>query len=535
MVTATRHTMLLRGPRLFHGLGDQPGQPGQPDQDEGAPVLLERSDLGFMAAVQRELSDPESWAALQRSRVRPRGGGLRLYQPVHRVFHLALVSASCDEPGRPRVDPRRIESAGLVIRRMVRDGRGTLREQAWLTDDAGVTRWGPPELAPSGRTAAGASAPTPGAQALDYADPDPAFRPTKTSGRPELDILIARLRAVASTQREAIVPMFPLPPESASATVETLLYGLVPTASMEVESRPTRETPSVATLEEAGFFPVQLTTADSPPVPRPGQILRDPRLALAPDLADYAAFVREVVVTFDLEGTSSGAQRLRQLLQGVALDYGHGRSADALTHLLAAARLFVFGEPDAEVEMPRAWPEVEASTSSAMLTAALAATEARFSSARADTPRFGARGARYVVRAFMRVRSKDGCGLDLVWSPPSTPFEIALWFESSPAPRPIIELPDPLSDGIRAIKPNVAFAVPPSISGLLKDNSPEDLLAGDGREGRGGLAWICSFSIPIITLCAFILLSLLIKLLNIVFWWLPFVKICIPLPRSAGD
>jgi hypothetical protein len=44
------------------------------------------------------------------------------------------------------------------------------------------------------------------------------------------------------------------------------------------------------------------------------------------------------------------------------------------------------------------------------------------------------------------------------------------------------------------------------------------------------LGMICSFSIPIITLCAFIVLMIFIQLLNIVFWWLPFLKICLPIP-----
>ena len=45
-----------------------------------------------------------------------------------------------------------------------------------------------------------------------------------------------------------------------------------------------------------------------------------------------------------------------------------------------------------------------------------------------------------------------------------------------------------------------------------------------------GIGMICSFSIPIITLVAFILLMIFVQLLNIVFWWLPFFKICFPVP-----
>jgi hypothetical protein len=53
------------------------------------------------------------------------------------------------------------------------------------------------------------------------------------------------------------------------------------------------------------------------------------------------------------------------------------------------------------------------------------------------------------------------------------------------------------------------------------------------------LNWICGFSIPLITICAFFVLNIFLSLLNIVFFWLPFIKICIPFPMpspaNSGD
>jgi hypothetical protein len=40
---------------------------------------------------------------------------------------------------------------------------------------------------------------------------------------------------------------------------------------------------------------------------------------------------------------------------------------------------------------------------------------------------------------------------------------------------------------------------------------------------------LCSFSIPIITICALIVLMIFVGLLNIVFWWMPFLRICLPI------
>lgn len=59
----------------------------------------------------------------------------------------------------------------------------------------------------------------------------------------------------------------------------------------------------------------------------------------------------------------------------------------------------------------------------------------------------------------------------------------------------------------------------------------------DGKAGTNpppfNLGMICSLSIPIITICAMILLMLIVKLLNIVFWWLPLFKICLPMRSSS--
>jgi hypothetical protein len=64
---------------------------------------------------------------------------------------------------------------------------------------------------------------------------------------------------------------------------------------------------------------------------------------------------------------------------------------------------------------------------------------------------------------------------------------------------------------------------------------PTDWLKGNVTEACGtsdgiSLMWICSFSLPIITLCAFIVLSIFLSLFDLIFRWLLFIKICIPFP-----
>jgi hypothetical protein len=45
---------------------------------------------------------------------------------------------------------------------------------------------------------------------------------------------------------------------------------------------------------------------------------------------------------------------------------------------------------------------------------------------------------------------------------------------------------------------------------------------------------VCSLSIPIITICALILLMVMVKLLDMIFYWLPFFMICLPVPKFDG-
>ena len=73
--------------------------------------------------------------------------------------------------------------------------------------------------------------------------------------------------------------------------------------------------------------------------------------------------------------------------------------------------------------------------------------------------------------------------------------------------------------------PQVHFSI---TSVNLKKGASEDVV---GEGPKLGIQWICSFSLPVITLVAMILLMIMISLLNIVFFWLPWVRICLPFPK----
>jgi hypothetical protein len=181
--------------------------------------------------------------------------------------------------------------------------------------------------------------------------------------------------------------------------------------------------------------------------------------------------------------------------------------------------------------MPREWPEISSAAEGAIVDAVGAALRAQFQRLASHEGRFSDLAARYVVRAFVRVRRDDGCPPELHWSEPSAAFQIEPWFATGPGPTPIVPLPDPFT-GLAQFRPNVAFALPPAISDVVHRNTAEKLLEGKGSRGSGlGLGWLCGFNIPLITLCAFIVLSIFLSLFNIIFWWLAFIRICIPIPK----
>lgn len=122
-------------------------------------------------------------------------------------------------------------------------------------------------------------------------------------------------------------------------------------------------------------------------------------------------------------------------------------------------------------------------------------------------------------------------------SKPSRPFRMASFFDAdAPARELSITLPGASVAELR----NSSQSVTMHFTEELRKQAQrvQDLSIGALEEGDIGSApgvnigMICSLSIPIITICALILLLIIVTLLNIVFWWLPFFKICFPLPSG---
>jgi hypothetical protein len=162
----------------------------------------------------------------------------------------------------------------------------------------------------------------------------------------------------------------------------------------------------------------------------------------------------------------------------------------------------------------------------------------------------------FVIR-FIYERPACGPLHDDVVSPPTTPFQLAGFFDPDAPARPIrIGLPlDTTPAGIRKFDRNTAFMISDVLCGqiqrfkaltlgdLVRSVLPwplhKDLSVPDGgpcakTAGGPSFGMICSLSIPIITLCAFILLIIMVILFDIIFRWLPFFVICFPVPGLKG-
>lgn len=524
----------------------------------GAPLLLQRSDGDFIDAVLDEITTTEGRAKLQATRAAARNQRqvLKLFQPIQRQHHLAVMEAWCETPGTPRLDPARVESAGLVVRRVRRAGSPT--EEGWMRSRGRLRGWLP-------------------VQRVGGAARDPASQLRLHSGHTGVadidhELVQLALQREDTLLDEHVVPMFVAPPEVCKAAGKTVYYGLVPTVSGEQaatapvfdeantfgpESADFRNHLVQALRGEAMDFPLDGETlnpawteaAEIATTVRPNGLSNDHWNRLHPgggsrsSMQRFLRLLRQLDGEFNaFAGTSAAAQALRQQLAAIRfpLKLREGetvaRTVNAEAFLRQAVQVLVQrDEQGARPEMPVRWPALPNPQASALRLALSRALTERFAQLNLAPGRFDEPGAQYVVRAFVRLKPECGCPARIVWSEATEPFVIAPWFEGSGAPPVRIDLPDITAPGLLAsLKPNVSFAVPPALQNLLSGN-PKDLMEGKKPPDGGiSIGWICSFSLPAITICAFIVLSIFLGLLNLIFSWLAFIKICIPYPKK-GD
>ncbi len=153
--------------------------------------------------------------------------------------------------------------------------------------------------------------------------------------------------------------------------------------------------------------------------------------------------------------------------------------------------------------------------------------------AAATAPKLGSRaGARFVIRCVYR-RPRCEPKEPALLSDPSAPFLIGSYMDPD-APARTIRIPMPMdvtADALMKFKRNVGFVLSNDLrKKLSKIGDGKKALKGevDAEDGLDqGEMWI--FALPIITMIAMILMMIIASLLNMIFMWLPFLKIRIPI------
>lgn len=413
---------------------------------------------------------------------------LKLFQPVHGHFNLVAATLACAMTGLPdkAVDPTTDDEVAFVLRRLDGD-----RELAWTGDG-----W-------------------------DALDPNEVIRPG-----------------------EQLLPMFPVP-YAEGARTRRLLMGLIPTSSTEITSGgpvPLLQTGGASTaadqreeeLDTRIIQPLRAVLKAAEATTRL-DVSRFILLDLGDFLARHAAPLWKALRS-ETRPDRGGRVEAYDMLRETIADAMSGHSWLQALMGVWDERLRIWGDvdeaPTYKVDLSRGQIDPD------QLRSTLIGALPRQPSEQVDepppnAPKFDPRpGVHYHIRCVFRRPSCGPLRPDVI-SDPSQPFAVASFFDVDAPARPItISLPvDTSIAGLRKAPRNISVL----ISRQLREQMQRVRTLKDALDGNVGAAasfdvgQICSFSIPIVTICALILLFMLVSLLNIVFWWVPFFRICLPL------
>jgi hypothetical protein len=533
------------------------GLGAEPQDTQRAPIIVRRTESEFLPALFAALSQKSDLSSLGLPNPGEadqfEGGTRRLFQPVHRSFNCVLFEACCHQPGFPRLDPRKIHSAGMVIRRVVSTTQPEL-DQAWLHHDGSILGW---KSLPTGS---------------DQLDPDPKLRVrSPLAVNRHLHLRLAELLTPVLDGVEPVTALFVAPPDVGEAAGRTILYGVVPVSSSEERSRsPVSSTKSTPEAANEDIVEESVVTATSPGFLRDlgqsyGEVLAD-QVITRETFAEAGGFLDS-----DFVGSLSTSQEVRRARKAFTSDlrmlatawrlFDDAPEAQAVIaqlnrhqvkvapveapnqytwrplgdYLKEAAQRLVFETGAQSVRFPKEWSQPSSTIVQGIRTAVAGWLTAQYRSVGIRLKRFDEPGALYRLHCFVRVRGEHDCPPELHWTTPSAVFTIVPWWESSGVPVHTISLPDLNPQNIRKLKPNVAFVVPPRLAAVLNLDSKTLIEGKDPGNPSIGIGWICSFSIPIITLCAFIVLNLFLSLFKLIFMFMfsfsLSLKVCLPFPK----
>ena len=514
-----------------------PAWEGTPLPPAPAPMLLRFASDSFMEDLQQVLDGapqtlPQLRAPKESFRARPLGKDatwtspappmLKLYQPIHGHFYLVAATLVCRMPGFPDHDVQTAqrERVTFVLRRVV-DGGGEL---AWSTDPVNGKGW----------VAADAGGVAPFEERLPLS---PVNFTVAEGRRRRLFVgLVPTATRDTYAARSGVDP-FPTttlagaPLDTRPTEVTARIVGSL--ASLADAAGPTAEAAQFALLDFGDVLQKQLDAAslatlfgataptDATQATLWSQLRRNVGATLTLGSAIQSALAQTDAITGESSATPSFPDTLAQDLQPVARalvpanEHPRGKALrDAVTAWFptSLATTTSDGQAPASVEVPK-----------------LAAVPSLDGPGGPPT---------FLLRC---VYDRPECGPihpPLV-SEATEPFTFSSFFDFDAPQRPIrIVLPvDTSVKDLRKFRKNVSFVLSEQLKNQMNQiGALKDVMAGQLEQGDSatvGLGMICSFSIPIITICALVVLMIFLSLLNIVFWWMPFFRICFPFPKRA--
>jgi hypothetical protein len=434
----------------------------------------------------------------------PDGAELKLFQPIHGDFNLVAATLACPRPGLPEhpVNTATHERASFVLRRVDTSG-----ELAWL---AGARQW---------------------AAASDPPDDD-----------------------------EERLPLFAIPytDKADEDRRRTFFVGLIPTSSRDTFQNagvaamtPTDRT---TTPEDPRQYELRVRVAD----PLDGLVERsssaETKTASALLFVDFADFLQTfATATWNLiqaQPQSPASAHPGTLYATLATKTVSGITWAQALHDAWAQRMSICNESTVAATLSVDLAGSTAFTGAALITAVMAAlptnppaptppatddgdTTFAGGDATAAIPKLTG-DATYVIRC---VYERPDCPDPTVVSNPTAEFHIGGFFDlDAPARRVHIAMPvDTSIADLRKFKKTVSIALSDQLKqqmsriSELKDMTSGTLAAGEPLD----VGMLCSFSIPIITICALMVLMIFLSLLNIIFFWLPFFRICFPISLKS--
>lgn len=529
-------TALLHPSKQRRVMARMPEQPGhefrlRPLGNGSRATLIHTSTAqDFIAGLMTDLQ-AEDWElrlrTMRRRRVGQRDAVLELNQPIHRRFQLMLFEACCDQPGSPRLDPQKISGSGFVVRRVPEGAAQSQSREAWMKRGKAIDGW----------------------VRLPNVNADPqavSAQSTHAANARLRDAVARRQGKPQAPQLETVHALYPAPPEVCAALGKTVLFGVLPVVSSETrDGLPAPINYRALSGDDRSGMVEHLSSYLKPragqDMPRAGQrltadwnVLDAVTKAADARLASLGTFLFQLMHELDGLGNGRAARALMGKLAAIQLpveqDYfgQTTRSISAADFVRSAGPILIGRQNNpAGVTMPLRWPSIDGSVGNGLIDAALDCLSERHAAVASPEGKFARDNARYVARGFIRVRGHVGCPDKLAWSIESEPFRILPWWDGA-GPGTAISLPSIAQ--AKAVKPSVAFSMPPAIANLLRGDM-KDLAEGKGSTAGPDIGWLCSFSIPFITICAFIVLSIFLALFDIIFRWLMFIKICIPIPK----